>query len=199
MSKILRFTFFLFFLLGFFIIFFSNILYAQNQSQSGSPASSTNTASSGSSTSFFSDVPADHWAYQALVYLFSINIIQGYKDGTFKGDRPITRYEMALMIFNLIMWIKKNYDITTTSTPGSTQEMNEIINSILKKSIITEEEAKLIKDLVNEFRIELEDIKEKIASLEKRVLALENNNTSIYLSSAALVISIVTLIIVLFK
>ena len=46
----------------------------------------------------FSDVPADHWAYDAVTQLAADGVIDGYGDTTFKGDRNITRYEMAQMV-----------------------------------------------------------------------------------------------------
>ena len=46
----------------------------------------------------FSDVPADHWAYDAVSQLAADGVIEGYGDTTFKGDKNITRYEMAQMI-----------------------------------------------------------------------------------------------------
>ena len=46
----------------------------------------------------FSDVTAQDWAYQAVERLAAEGVIQGYPDGTFKGQRNITRYEMAQMI-----------------------------------------------------------------------------------------------------
>ena len=46
----------------------------------------------------FSDVPADHWAYDAVSQLAADGVIEGYGDSTFRGDRNITRYEMAQMV-----------------------------------------------------------------------------------------------------
>ena len=46
----------------------------------------------------FSDVPADHWAYDAVSQLAADGVITGYGDSTFQGNRNITRYEMAQMI-----------------------------------------------------------------------------------------------------
>ena len=56
-----------------------------------------------SSTTFaaanpFSDVPAGHWAYNSVAKLAAEGVIEGYGDGTYRGDRNITRYEMAQMI-----------------------------------------------------------------------------------------------------
>ena len=46
----------------------------------------------------FADVPRDHWAYDAVSQLAEDGIIEGYGDSTFKGNRNITRYEMAQMV-----------------------------------------------------------------------------------------------------
>lgn len=48
----------------------------------------------------FSDVPKGHWAYEALDYLAQHGVIEGYKDGTFQGNRTMTRYEMASIVAN---------------------------------------------------------------------------------------------------
>jgi hypothetical protein len=46
----------------------------------------------------FVDVPANNWAYGSVSKLAQAGIIDGYGDGTFKGDKTITRYEMAQMV-----------------------------------------------------------------------------------------------------
>ena len=46
----------------------------------------------------FSDVPRDSWAYDAVTKLAKEGVINGYGDGTFRGDTNITRYEMAQMV-----------------------------------------------------------------------------------------------------
>ncbi|MCX7971108.1 MAG: S-layer homology domain-containing protein, partial [Negativicutes bacterium] len=50
----------------------------------------------------FSDVPADSWAYKAVAQLAKDGIIDGYPDGTFKGDKSMTRYEMAQIVYRAI-------------------------------------------------------------------------------------------------
>ncbi len=49
-------------------------------------------------TNPFSDVPSDHWAYDAVSQLAQDGVIEGYGDTTFQGDKNITRYEMAQMV-----------------------------------------------------------------------------------------------------
>ncbi len=46
----------------------------------------------------FEDVPADHWAYDAIAQLAADGVVEGYGDGTYRGDQEITRYEMAQMV-----------------------------------------------------------------------------------------------------
>jgi hypothetical protein len=46
----------------------------------------------------FSDVPTDHWSFDAVAKLAHEGVIEGYGDNTFRGDAKITRYEMAQMV-----------------------------------------------------------------------------------------------------
>jgi len=56
----------------------------------------------------FSDVPANHWAYQYIQSLAADGVIDGYPDGKFKGDRPLTRYEMAVVVARVIAKLQEN-------------------------------------------------------------------------------------------
>ncbi|MBQ1856343.1 MAG: S-layer homology domain-containing protein, partial [Anaerovibrio sp.] len=57
------------------------------------------TVSAFAASSPFSDVPADHWAYNAVSELASEGVLAGYPDGAFKGDKLMTRYEMAQAVY----------------------------------------------------------------------------------------------------
>lgn len=50
----------------------------------------------------FPDVPENHWAYEAVSRLAGNGVIQGYEDGKYHGDRTMTRYEMAEIIYNAL-------------------------------------------------------------------------------------------------
>ena len=50
----------------------------------------------------FPDVPENHWAYEAVSLLAGNDIVQGYPDGEFHGERTMTRYEMAEIIYNAL-------------------------------------------------------------------------------------------------
>ena len=43
----------------------------------------------------FSDVTPDDWAFQAVSDLSAQGVVEGYPDGSFKGERNMTRYELA--------------------------------------------------------------------------------------------------------
>ena len=51
----------------------------------------------------FSDVPANSWAYDAVNKLAAEGIIDGYPNGTFGGERLMTRYEMAAVLYRAML------------------------------------------------------------------------------------------------
>jgi len=55
----------------------------------------------------FSDVPAKHWAYDSVRSLAKVGIVDGYGDGTFRGDKTMTRYEMAQIVANAMTKVDK--------------------------------------------------------------------------------------------
>lgn len=89
----------------------------------------------------FSDVPSGHWAYNAVTKLASEGVIEGYGDGTFRGNRNITRYEMAQMIARAL-----------AKAPQS--NMSAATRADLDK-------------LAAEFRDELDSLGVRVAELEK--------------------------------
>src|SRR5690242_7153915 len=55
----------------------------------------------------FADVPASSWAYQAVRQLAADGLITGYPDGQFKGARPMTRYEMAVLVNKAVEMLER--------------------------------------------------------------------------------------------
>lgn len=53
-------------------------------------------------TTVFPDVPSNHWAYQAVQGLADKGLVEGYPDGTFGGDKMMTRYEFASIIYRAV-------------------------------------------------------------------------------------------------
>ncbi len=82
----------------------------------------------------FPDVPANHWAYQAVQDLADKGYVKGYPDGRFLGKRAMTRYEfatvidrMAQTITDLSAQVKAGQAVTTaTGTPVTQDDLNKI-------------------------------------------------------------------------
>lgn len=60
------------------------------------------TGSGESNSTLFADVPTNHWAYEYIDRLVANGSIEGYEDGTFGGDRVMTRYEFAAMLYRAL-------------------------------------------------------------------------------------------------
>lgn len=57
----------------------------------------------GAPTAGYGDVPAKHWSFDAVSYLAQAGIIDGYGDNTFRGDKSISRYEMAQVVYKAML------------------------------------------------------------------------------------------------
>ena len=86
----------------------------------------------------FSDVPADHWAYDAVAELAKDGVIEGYGDATFQGSKNITRYEMAQMVAKA-----------------------------MSKSDVSATDKAMIDKLAAEFSDELDNLGVRVAALER--------------------------------
>jgi hypothetical protein len=53
-------------------------------------------------TTMFPDVPQNHWAYETIKAMAAQGLIEGYPDGTFGGDRTMTRYEFAQIVYRAL-------------------------------------------------------------------------------------------------
>ncbi|AFH39836.1 S-layer homology domain-containing protein [Thermus thermophilus] len=101
----------------------------------------------------FSDVPAGHWAKEAVEALAAKGIILGFPDGTFRGNENLTRYQAALLIYRLLQQIEEEL-----KTQGTSPTMEAL----------APEDLEALKNAVQELAAEL-------ASLGVRVSALEDS------------------------
>jgi hypothetical protein len=79
----------------------------------------------------FKDVPLNHWAYPALQQLQADGIVLGYPDGTFKGKRPITRYELAAITARAIKHVQDllaNAKTAPTVSPDDIATLRKLID-----------------------------------------------------------------------
>ena len=56
----------------------------------------------------FKDVPKDHWAAEFVQVVKADGVMKGYPDATFKGDKPVTRYELAVALERMIAFIEQS-------------------------------------------------------------------------------------------
>ena len=136
--------------------------------------------------SSFSDLPRDHWAYDAVSELEQLGLVVGYPNGTFQGKRTLTRYEFAMVISRLLPFLGD----TEINVDGFLRRSD--LNDYAKKSDIPDyKDADLspyalksalanIEKLVKEFQAELAALgvdvnvlKADVAALKSRVTALE--------------------------
>ncbi|MGM0437585.1 MAG: S-layer homology domain-containing protein, partial [Bacillota bacterium] len=96
-----------------------------------------------SSAAVFTDVSTDHWAYEAVNKLVAAGVIEGYPDGTFKGDQSVTRYEIAMMVDRVLERVSEERasleDEVDAMKDGFTSaqktELEDIIKSIVEKNM----------------------------------------------------------------
>lgn len=88
----------------------------------------------------FSDVESNSWAYEAVASLSDRNIIEGYPDGTFRGNKHITRYELAQITARLLA----------------------------KKDSLTAEQQSIVDKLSREYANDLSNLGVRISELEKK-------------------------------
>lgn len=105
----------------------------------------------------FGDVPENHWARDAVADLASKGILEGYPDGTFKGDRAATRWEMAMVASRIVA--KMEQADATFATKADLEALRNLVNSL--------------RDELDALGVRVKNLEEKTAELDKRVTELE--------------------------
>lgn len=125
------------------------------------------------SVSELKDVAPSDWAYTALLRLIErYGIITGYPDGTFKGDRSLTRYEFA------------------TALNEALQRFEELIAE--EKTLVESEDLATLQRLRQDFNRELITVKSRVDELENRTNLLEANQFSTTTRLTGLIVSGIT-------
>jgi hypothetical protein len=78
----------------------------------------------------FPDVPSTSWAYDAIRQLAADGFLAGYPDGTFKGDRPMSRYEVSYVINKIVNSMKDQIAKGKTPPPNDIALINKLATSI---------------------------------------------------------------------
>ena len=105
----------------------------------------------------FPDVPEEHWARDAVANLAASGLVEGYPDGTFKGNRAATRYEMAMVIARFLA--KNDQEHATFATKADLEELRRLVNQL--------------KSELDALGVRVTNLEDSVASLDKRVTELE--------------------------
>lgn len=73
----------------------------------------------------FKDVPNDHWAAEYVAKAASDGIMKGYPDSTFKGDKAVTRYELAVALERMIEVIGNALKPEVNKQPDAAQSLTD--------------------------------------------------------------------------
>ncbi|HXP93091.1 MAG TPA: S-layer homology domain-containing protein [Candidatus Binatia bacterium] len=106
----------------------------------------------------FPDVPTNQWAYDAVRQLAADGYIQGYPDGQYKGQRPMTRYEMAVLT-----------DRAVRSIEAKMTQLQQV----------EQRDIAAVRALLNGFRPEVDLIKSQIAALNRKTDDQQNQITNL--------------------
>jgi len=95
----------------------------------------------------FMDVPMNHWAYDAIGQLAASGVVNGYPDATFKGNQPMTRYEMATAVARAL--------------------------AVVDMQKASKQDVEMLKKLVVEFKDELDALGVKVDNIDSRLAVIE--------------------------
>ena len=146
----------------------------------------------------FEDMPkASHWAYDNFMLLYNAGLLKGYPDGTFKGERYATRYEMVELTARILKYLENQmYGTATLPENGGRVALTEAQAKELIRRALEEEQVATAADidalydalweLEYDFRNELDarsDINvtllaDRVADLETRMDAVEQQTKS---------------------
>lgn len=108
----------------------------------------------------FSDVPADHWSYEAINKLVQAGIVEGYPDGEYKGQRQMSRYEMAVMVGRALDRIESEMEAMDSGlNMAQAQDAAAVIRALMEKNTqdeLSDQQVEEVADIVDALTFELE-------------------------------------------
>ncbi|CUH94519.1 hypothetical protein P22_0585 [Propionispora sp. 2/2-37] len=114
----------------------------------------------------FADVPAKHWAYDAVNKLAEAGVVEGYGDGTFKGDKTMTRYEMAQIVAKAM---NKNLNADQQATVDQlSQEFASELNTLGVRVETLENKMEDMTKLSGDARVRYGDVQDGVSGLDYR-------------------------------
>jgi hypothetical protein len=132
--------------------------------------------SGAASAQTFSDVPQNHWAHDAVEKAARLGLVVGRGDGTFRGDKPPTRYEMAMGMSKILAEVENRMK----AQPVFTREVLTLLEGLNRNLAAKIDETRLgqrylmylvEQTYVNEFRKALPDFRNQFADKVERRMA----------------------------
>lgn len=121
----------------------------------GSVSLQTQNAEARVATEDMKDLRADHWAYNAIKELVDkYDIMSGFPDGTFRGARTFTRYEASAALYKIMLRVEEMMAGRKVEAPISAP-----VTPVMRNSSVSDQDLKIIKELTEEFRRELDAMK----------------------------------------
>ncbi len=139
----------------------------------------------------FPDVDEDHWAYEAVAELQAVGVVEGYPDGEYKGQRGMTRYEMAMIIARALdninaelaavesdlRYLQDEVDeLAAGLTAAQVQDVTAIVEAMIADAMpelpdeLTEAQAQQVQNMLaalrEEFREELDMLGAELGAME---------------------------------
>lgn len=124
----------------------------------------------------FPDVPENHWARDAVATLAAKGIVEGYPDGTFKGDRAATRWEVAMMVARLLGQMEQEH--ATFATKAELAELQKLVDALRSELDALGARVGSLEDKVDKLDLRVSEL-ERITfygSLEARITAQSFSN-----------------------
>jgi len=105
----------------------------------------------------FPDVPENHWARDAVASLAARGLVEGYPDGTFKGDRASTRWEVAMIMARFLAKMEEEH--ATFASKADLAEVRKLVNALREE--------------LDALGVRVTNLEEGVARLDSRVSELE--------------------------
>jgi S-layer homology domain len=105
----------------------------------------------------FPDVPDNHWAKDAVAALAAKGLVEGYPDGTFKGDRSASRWETAMIVARLLAKMEQAH--ATFATKAELDELRKLANALREE--------------LDALGVRVDNLEENVGLLDQRVTELE--------------------------
>ncbi|HEY3999390.1 MAG TPA: S-layer homology domain-containing protein, partial [Candidatus Xenobia bacterium] len=109
------------------------------------------------SAPMFPDLPQEHWARDAVAALAAKGLVEGYPDGTFKGDRAATRYEVAMIVARLLAKIEQ--EEATFATKADLDSLRKLVDQLRSE--------------LDALGVRVQNLENNVGKLDKRVTELE--------------------------